>query len=79
MAYHTAKGRWLTMETNPFDGLISLQEAADMYGKNASTLRHAILDGRLVEGVDCKKFGKQWVITLAALKRFYGDPSPKED
>lgn len=66
------------MNTSPFDGLISFQEAADLYGKNDSTLRRAVMDGRLVEGTDCKKFGKQWVVTLDAVQRLYGEP-PKQN
>lgn len=67
------------MGTSPFDGLISFQEAADLYGKNDSTLRRAVMDGRLVEGVDCKKFGKQWIVTLEAMRRLYGEPTQKDE
>lgn len=64
---------------NPFDGLLSFQDAAALYGRNDSTLRHAVADGRLIEGVDCKKFGKQWIITLEAMRRLYGEPPTKTD
>lgn len=69
----------IVMDKNPFEGLISFQDAADLYGKNDSTLRRAVMDGRLVEGTDCKKFGKQWIVTLEAMKRLYGEPPQKNE
>lgn len=57
---------------NRFDGLLSLSDAAKKYGVDDSVLRHAIRNGTLIEGVDVKKFGKQWVITEEALIRRYG-------
>lgn len=56
---------------NIFDDLLSLKEAADMYKREESTLRRAIAKGRLIEGQDCKKFGKQWVIKKSAMQRIY--------
>ena len=63
--------------SSPFDGLLSFKEATDLWGLNESTLRKAVAYGKLKDGVDVKKFGKQWVITLAAMKREYGDPPEK--
>ena len=37
-------------------------------------IRKAISYGKLVEGVDVCKFGKQWVVSTAAMKREYGEP-----
>lgn len=59
---------------NIFNNLLSLQEAADLFKKDSSTLRRAISSGRLVEGIDCKKFGKQWVISLDSMIKLYGEP-----
>lgn len=56
---------------NIFDDLLSLKEAAELYGREESTLRRAISNGRLVEGEDCKKFGKQWVIKKSSMERVY--------
>lgn len=56
---------------NIFDDLLSLKEAADKYGRDESTLRRAISSGKLVEGKDCKKFGKQWVILKSSMERVY--------
>lgn len=51
--------------------LISLKEAAEVYNRDTSTLKRAISNGTLVEGVDCKKFGRDWVILKSALERVY--------
>ena len=60
---------------DPFDGLYSLSEAAALWGfKDDSALRHAIRRGKLAEGQDVKKFGKQWVVTKQAMLREYGEP-----
>lgn len=63
---------------NPFEGLYALSEAASRWGKDDSTLRHAIKDQKFTEGIDIKKFGKQWVITHAAMEREYGKPKAGE-
>ena len=56
----------------PFDGLIALSDATELWGLNESTLRKAITYGKLVNGVDVCKFGKQWVISSEAMEREYG-------
>lgn len=56
----------------PFDNLISFKDATDLWGLNESTLRKNISYGRLKEGTDVMKFGKQWVITKEAMIRLYG-------
>ena len=53
----------------PFDGLIALSDATALWGLNESTLRKAISYGKLVNGVDVCKFGKQWVISSEAMQR----------
>lgn len=55
-----------------FDGLISLKEASDMFKKGESTLKEAIQRGKFKEGIDAKKFGKQWILDIEALEREYG-------
>ncbi len=57
----------------PFDDLIALSDATDLWGLNESTLRKAISYGKLVNGVDVCKFGKQWVISRSAMEREYGN------
>ncbi|MCQ2427847.1 MAG: DUF2442 domain-containing protein [Clostridia bacterium] len=59
----------------PFDGLLALSDATVLWGLNESTLRKAIAYGKLVNGVDVCKFGKQWVVSMSAMKREYGFPN----
>lgn len=57
----------------PFDGLMAFSDATELWGLNESTLRKAVTYGKLVNGVDVCKFGKQWVVSSEAMKREYGD------
>ena len=59
----------------PFDGLIAFSDATRIWGLNESTLRKAIAYGKLINGQDVCKFGKQWVISFEAMKREYGSPN----
>lgn len=61
----------------PFDGLIAFSDATELWGLNESTLRKAIAYGKLVDGVDACKFGKQWVVSIDAMKREYGNPAKR--
>ena len=56
----------------PFDGLMAFSDATELWGLNESTLRKAIAYGKLVNGVDVCKFGKQWVVSVDAMEREYG-------
>ena len=58
----------------PFDGLMAFTDATQLWGLNESTLRKAISYGKLVNGVDACKYGKQWVISVEAMRREYGEP-----
>ena len=58
----------------PFDGLMAFSDATFLWDLNESTLRKAITYGKLVNGVDVCKFGKQWVVSMEAMKREYGEP-----
>ncbi len=57
----------------PFDGLMAFSDATALWGLNESTLRKAIAYGKLVNGVDVCKFGKQWVVSVDAMRREYGN------
>lgn len=48
---------------NEFDWsqLISMAEAEELYGRDKSTIKRAISSGKITEGVDCRKFGRDWV------------------
>ena len=61
----------------PFDGLIAFSDATELWGLNESTLRKAISYGKLVNGVDVCKFGKQWVVSAEAMEREYGVSSKR--
>ena len=58
----------------PFDGLMAFSDATELWSLNESTLRKAISYGKLIQGVDVCKFGKQWVVSVSAMKREYGEP-----
>lgn len=50
-----------------------LSDATKLWKLNESTLRKAISYGRFINGVDVCKFGKQWIVSMDAMKREYGD------
>ena len=62
-----------TQVDTPFDGLMAFSDATELWGLNESTLRKAIAYGKLVNGVDVCKFGKQWVVSVEAMRREYGN------
>lgn len=55
-----------------FDGLMSFADATELWNLHESTLRKAVAYGKLIDGVDVCKFGKQWIVTVAAMQREYG-------
>ena len=55
--------------STPFDGLLSSKQATDAWGLSESALRKAISYGKLIDGVDAKKYGKQWIVTEDAMRR----------
>ena len=59
----------------PFDGLMAFSDATELWGLNESTLRKAVRYGKLVDGVDVCKFGKQWIVSVKAMQREYGNPT----
>ena len=63
-----------TIVKTPFDGLMAFSDATTIWGLNESTLRKAINYGKLVDGVDVCKFGKQWIVSKEAMYREYGQP-----
>ena len=65
-----------TIET-PFDGLMAFSDATLIWGLNESTLRKAIAYGKLINGIDVCKYGKQWVVSMKAMEREYGMPKNK--
>lgn len=61
----------------PFDGLMAFSDATLIWGLNESTLRKAITYGKLINGIDVCKYGKQWVVSIKAMEREYGLPKAK--
>ena len=59
-----------------FDGLIAARDATEIWGLNESTLRKAIQYGKLKRGIDVSKMGNQWIISVEAMVREYGEPKP---
>lgn len=51
--------------------LLSPTEAAEIWKLEESTIRKAIAQGRLIDGQDCRKFGKQWVISIDGMARVF--------
>lgn len=62
------------LEKTPFDNLMSFADASELWGLSESTLRKAIAYGKIISGVDARKYGKQWIITKDAMYREYGNP-----
>lgn len=58
----------------PFDGLMAFSDATFIWGLNESTLRKAISYGKLINGIDVCKYGKQWIVSIKAMEREYGIP-----
>lgn len=62
----------------PFYGLLSLAEAAKLLGGiDESTLRKAIARGEFEYGVGCRKFGKQWVLSVEGICRWVENDYPR--
>lgn len=59
------------VEKTPFDDLMSLADATELWNLSESAISY----GKIVSGVDARKYGKQWVITRQAMEREYGDPA----
>lgn len=58
---------------SPFGCFLSFSEAAEKWGLDDSTLRYAVRNKKLIEGIDVKKFGKQWVITEQSMIEHFGE------
>lgn len=62
-----------TSVKTPFDSLIGMSDATELWNLNESTLRKAISYGKLKVGYDACNYGKQWVVTKKAMLREYGN------
>ena len=66
------------MIDNPFDDILSIGEAAQMWGKETSTLRRVFTRRNFVYGVDVKRVGNQWLVRKSSMIRVYAEPKNKE-
>ena len=57
-----------------FDHIVSFGDAAQIWKLDESTLRKAVANGRFVVGVEVCKYGKQWLVTMEAMREKYGKP-----
>lgn len=64
--------KFKNIENDKFKSLISLTDASKVFGKDESTLRKNIKNGKFIEWKDCIKYGKSWVFDYEALERIYG-------
>lgn len=48
-----------------------MSEATELYKRDSSTIKRAISNGTIVEGVDCRKFGRDWVFLKSSMDRIY--------
>ena len=63
-----------TIKTS-FDDILSFSDASVIWHLNESTLRKAVAYGKFIKGVDVCKYGKQWLISISAMRRVYGEPT----
>ena len=61
-----------TVKTD-FDNILSFGDASKIWNLDESTLRKAVIRGRLEQGTDVCKYGKQWLVTWGAMVREYGE------
>lgn len=51
--------------------LISMSQAEELYEREKSTIKRAISNGTIKEGIDCNKFGRDWVFYKPSMDRVY--------
>lgn len=61
----------LSRQNGPCAKLLSPVEAAEIWGITESAIRKAIATGKLQQGRDCVKIGKQWIISVDGMARAY--------
>ena len=58
----------------PFDGLLSLEDATFIWNISEQKLKDYILNGKLKNGIDVNKIGKQWVVSTESMINIFGQP-----
>lgn len=54
-----------------WDMLLDMSQAEERYKRDKSTIKRAISSGKIKEGVDCKKMGRDWVFLKKNLDEIY--------
>lgn len=69
----------MTKQDNPLYQVVTINEATKLWGKEASTLRRAMIS-RFKES-ERRKSGKDWLVLYDAMIRVYGKPlhDPEEE
>lgn len=57
---------------NNLKEVLTITEAAELWGKEVSTLRRVIKNGKFTYGIDYRKSGSTWLITKTAMEKVYG-------
>ena len=70
-------------EINPLLFILTTQEAGYIWNKDPQEVRASAIgsghrNARLVEGKDCRKSGKTWLITTEAMYRLFGMPDTQK-
>ena len=52
--------------------VLTITEAAELWGKEVSTLRRVIKNNKFTYEVDYRKSGSTWLITKTAMEKVYG-------
>ena len=60
-----------TEKTINWEYLISLTDAGKKYNRSNKTLNKNLLNGMFVDGIDCKKIGKTWILDDRRLQDIY--------
>lgn len=51
--------------------LIDMSTAEKLYNRDKSSIKRAIQKGKIKEGVDCQKFGRDWVFLKENMDKIY--------
>ncbi len=60
------------MIINPFEDLITLEDAAEKWNIEPMEIMEKIANEELIKDIDIKKFNKQWLVTNSAMNRIFG-------
>lgn len=64
---------------NKINEVMTVNEAANIWGKTEGAIRAAIKKEKFIEGIDYRKAGRITLITREAIKKIYGEPKRVEE